>query len=645
MFRDLTSKIASFAISLALLIFATAVHAQQEELVRINMNNADIRNVIKWVSEQTNKNFIIDPRVKGRLSVLSNQPMTMDEAYQVFLTALDVYGFAVVESGDNVKVIPNAQARSSGLPIIGAFGADNQLHGELIIHVVSVENSKASDIVTLLRPLVPQTGHLAAFPSSNSVVIADRAHNIKRLVQLVQDIDKSGSLDVDIIPLEHADAKEVVDIIEPLFTSNKTTGVPLSFAVDARSNSILMTGTEQQRQDVVNLIDLLDKPLQGTGNTKVVYLNYIEAGEIKSVLEGLTGTLKKQTDGKEQIAGKSDVSIQVSETNNALIITASPSMLETIDEVIAELDIRRSQVLIEAIIAEVSDSFSQELEVAWLTEPTLRGGVSAANLTNSSSTAALSASDQSGAFFQSGLTWGFFRNASLRAFIRAIGSDNESNILSMPSVITLDNEEAEVLVGSNVPFLTGSQTSAASTTSNPFQTITREDVGITLKVTPKVSKAGTITLDVSQEVESVRAEGVAGAQDLVTDVRSITTQVLIEDEDILVLGGLLDDRVSLSETKIPVLGDLPLLGRFFKSSNETIRKQNLMVFIKPTIIDNEKLAGDQTKEKYEAIRELQEASAQVRKTKRLELPKYDDLTERPDSASKMLDQAEVELSE
>jgi len=603
---------------------ATAQSANNSGDVRINMNNAEIRSVIQWVAEKTNKNFIIDPRVKGRISVLSNQPMSMDQAYQVFLTALDVYGFAAVESGNNVKIIPNAQARSAGLPIVETFNNPDADNSELVLHVIKVNNISANEVVTILRPLVPQTGHLGAFPSSNSVIIADRANNINRLSKLVSYIDSTGDLDIEVIPLTHATAEDVVSVLQPLLKSGKASSdvTGINFATDARSNSILMTGNDDKRALVRDLIDSLDRPLQGTGNTKVVFLNYIDAEEIKPILDGMTGSI--QDDQKNASTADSGISIQSSETNNALIITAPPSILESIDAVIAELDVKRSQVMIEAIIVEVTDSFSNTLEILWGTSPTLSGGVSSANLLGSTSSA-LAVSDNPGAaLVQSGLNWGFFRNGSLRSLLHAVASDNNNNVLSTPSIITIDNEEAEILVGSNVPFVTGSQTSAATSTNNPFRTIQREDIGITLKITPKVSKQRTITLAVEQEVESVREEQISAAQDLITDKRSIKTNVLVDDGTILVLGGLIEDRTTRNQTKIPILGDIPLLGRFFSSDTKTTRKQNLMVFIKTTIIDDLSLAEKKTRESYNDIRDKQKGLGD--RKEKLTLPDFDTQT-------------------
>ncbi len=606
---------------------ATLAQTPGDEMVRINMNNANIREVIQWISEQTQKNFIIDPRVKGKLSVLSSQPMTMDEAYQVFLTALDVYGFAVVESGNNVKVIPNAQARASGLPIIESFSRAEAESAELVIHVVKINNIAAAEVVTVLRPLVPQTGHLAAFPNSNSVIIADRANNIQRLSDLIRQIDATGAIRVDVVPLNHATAEEVISVIEPLVASGQQGRNSVRFASDERSNSILMTGPEESRADVRRLIDSLDRPLQGAGNTKVIYLNYIDASEMAGILESLTGTIVEE--GKDAQLTAESVTIATSETTNALIVSAPPSILETIEGVIADLDVRRSQVLIETLIVEVSDNFSLNTEVLWATGNTsdgeISGAISSANLASSTTTGALASTTPAAAFIQSGFNWGFARNGSIRAVFRAIETDSSSNVLSRPTIITLDNEAAEVLVGSNVPFVTGSQVTAATTTTNPFQTIQREDIGITLKITPKINKNQTITLDIEQEVESFREQAVASATDIVTDKRSIKTQVLLNNTEMLVLGGLLEDRVSKTRTKVPILGDIPLVGRLFRGTTDSIDKQNLMVFVQPTILDDLEALDEATRERYEQMRELQQNNEdrRVRKEVDLVLPEWD----------------------
>ena len=568
-----------------------------EKKLKINMNNVDIKQVIQWMSEQTKKNFIVDPRVKGRVNVYSNQSMTLTEAYQVFLTMLDVYGFAAVESGNNIKILPNAQARSAGLPIIEQFSDTQADNSELVIHIIKIKNLSPEKIVTTLRPLVPQAGHLAALPESNSIIIADRANNINRLSELIRHLDISGDLTIKVIAIKYASAEDIVKVLLSLVKETKNGMIQL--AVDQRSNSILIAGAGERQEAVENLIAQLDRPLQGDGNTKVIFLNYINAEDIEPLLSSVAQSIQG---GKEITANNSEVKIQASKTTNALVVTAPPSIITSLEKVIAKLDIKRSQVLIEAIIVEVSESFSENLEVFWKTKEK----VVSSNFLNEPQNAS---SNPSSLINQSGFNLGFFKDGDLRGLLTMIKTDTRNNVLSTPSVITIDNEEAEMLVGKTVPFVTGSQLTNSTNNANgsysiPYRTIQREDVGITLKITPKISKVGTITLEIDQEVESVTETQISN-EGISTNKRSIKTNVLIEDGRILVLGGLIEDTKTVSQTKIPILGDIPLLGALFRGTLETISKQNLMVFIKPTIIDDLDVADQRTREKYKLIQRQQ----------------------------------------
>lgn len=574
-----------------------------ERKLKINMNNVDIKQVIQWMSEQTKKNFIVDPRVKGRVNVYSNQSMTLNEAYQVFLTTLDVYGFAAVESGNNIKILPNAQARSSGLPVIEQFSDSQADNSELVIHIIKIKNLNPEKIVTTLRPLVPQAGHLAALQESSSIIIADRANNINRLSKLIRHLDVSGDLTIKVIAIKHASAQDISKVLSSLIrVSNKDT---IQIAVDSRSNSILIAGAGERQDAVENLIAQLDRPLQGDGNTKVIFLNYINAEDIEPLLTSVAQSIQG---GKEKAANNSEVKIQASKTTNALVITAPPSIITSLENVIEELDIKRSQVLIEAIIVEVSEAFTQKLEVFWTNNADAQSLVSG-NFLSSTNTPTTVQNSSSTLLNQDGLNLGFFKDADIRGLLRMIKTDSRNNVLSTPSIITIDNEEAEMLVGKTVPFVTGSQlTSSANNSSSsysvPYRTIQREDVGITLKITPKISKAGTISLEIDQEVESVTETQISN-EGISTNKRSIKTNVLIEDGRILVLGGLIEDSKTVTQTKIPVLGDIPFLGALFRGTSETVSKQNLMVFIKPTIIDDLDVADQRTRAKYELIQRQQ----------------------------------------
>lgn len=566
-----------------------------QELLTINMRDADIGAVIQWIAEQTKKNIVVDPRVKGKVTVLANKAMSADQAYQVFLTMLDVYGYAATDAGGILRIFPAAQANSAPRNLVKEFQALGG--GEQIIYVYRANNISATRLAELLRPLLPASGHIAAFPEDNSFIIADESANVKRLVALVSQMDTTGNLDIEVIKLKHAGANDVAGLVQSLI--EKETGTLFSIASDLRSNSLLMSGDPATRDRVSKLIKQLDKPISDSGSTRVVYLHYLNAAEMVPILRGMSAA--KQTDSGTESVAKATISIEASESSNALIITAPPDILSMMSDVIAQVDIRRAQVLVEAIIVEVSKDFSQTIGIEWNTSLNNNDGVEA--VTNFGGRTVNSDGDVS--LLGTGLSLGFFRNGSLRVLAQALASENDANILSTPSILTLDNQEAEILVGSNVPFITGQSTSFSSTTENPFTTIERQDIGLTLKITPQINEGDAITLDILQEIETI-SPATSVATDIVTNKRSIKTKVLVDDETILVLGGLVSDDTQVLVNKVPFFGDLPLVGGLFRSTTDKIVKKNLMVFIHPVIVDSDKIAKNVTEKNYLLMKNLQE---------------------------------------
>ncbi len=592
---QLAKHVISCALLVLLLIHSGRLYAEEDnsEQLSINMRNADISAVIQWVAEQTNKKIIVDPRVKGNVTILANEAMSVEQAYQVFLAMLDVHGFAAAESGGILRIFPAAQAKTSPKALIEDF---NQLEGaEQILYTFKAERVSATKLVELLRPLLPSSGHIAAFPDSNSLLIADEATNVKRLVSMVRRIDETGDLEIETLGLEHAAAATVAGLVQSLIKPG--TGLAFSIVSDDRSNSLIMSGDPATRNRVRGLVKQLDKPIHGSGNTRVVYLHYLDAAELVPILRGMSlamqQDLKKETD--------SPISIEPSESANALIMTAPPYLLDEMENVIAQVDIRRAQVLVEAIIVEVSKDFSKNIGVEWNTSFNRNDGAEA--VTNFGLRGVNDDGDAT--VLGQGLNLGFFRNGNLRAVIQALANESDTNILSTPSILTLDNQEAEILVGSNVPFITGQITGSSSSTTDPFTTIERQDIGLTLKITPQVNEGDSITLDVLQEIESI-SDATTGARDIVTNKRSIKTKVLVEDEAILVLGGLVSDDVQQLENKVPFLGDIPLVGRLFKSTSNRVVKKNLMVFIHPVIVNSEEIAKRVSGKNYNLMKQLQE---------------------------------------
>jgi general secretion pathway protein D len=612
-----------FRIKLLLIIWLVLCLPAQAETVTLNLKDADISALISTVAEVTDRNFIIDPRVKGKVTVISTRPMDSDEVYQVFLSILKVHGFAAVPSGEVIKIVPDVNAKQDGIP---TASDDTPGRGdEMVTRVVQVDNVAAAQLVPILRPLVPQQGHLAAYPATNVLIISDRARNVERLLTIIRRIDQVSDSEIEVITLEHASAVEVVRVLTSL--NRAVPGAKGAAAqsagnvlvADERTNSVLLGGERTSRLRMRAIISHLDTPLDSGGNTDVVYLRYAVASEIVDTLLGVGKIEEKEaTQGKAAAVPRGEFDIQADEATNALVITAPPDIMRTIKRVISQLDIRRAQVLVEAIIAEVTDKTARELGVQWVFNGAKdsSGPVGIVNFTNSGSLIADvingAASVADGGSFPSivdnaligfGKTSGSF---NYLAVMNALSSDTNNNILSTPTLVTLDNEEAEIIIGENVPFVTGSFTStgASDGATNPFQTIQREDVGLTLKIKPQINEGDALRLEIEQEVSNI-ADSVAGAADIITNKRSIKTNVMVDDDQVVVLGGLIEEKVSESIQKVPLLGDIPILGYLFKSTTADVTKTNLMVFIHPVILRDDAMANNYTNSKYNYIRALQ----------------------------------------
>jgi general secretion pathway protein D len=608
------------------------------QTVTLNFKDADIQSVIGWMAEQTGKNFIIDPRVKSKVTIISGKPLNKDELYQVFLSVLDVHGFAAVPSGDVIKIVPSINAKQSGVPVATAnnFGRGD----EVITRVIPLENVPAAQLVPILRPLIPQQGHMVAYPPSNVLIISDHAANIDRIAEIISRVDlPSAENEVEVIPLQHASAAEVARILTALQQQNQQIAQKqggqlegrTTIIADERTNSILLGGGKSNRLQMRALISHLDIPLEREGNIHVVYLRYANAKELVPVLTGIGQKVAQEVQtGKghpvatraRSTASSPTFDIQADESTNALVITASLEVFRSLQAVIRQLDVRRAQVLVEGIIAEISLNKAAQLGIQWAVDGT-PGGHGPIGFTNFASGTSSSLSSIAGAALSGaasaatavggapeGLTLGIGRfnssNLNFGALIHALQGDGSTNVLSTPTLLTLDNQEAEIVVGQNVPFVTGSYSSVSnsSTVSNPFQTIQRQNVGIDLKVKPQINEGNTIKLDVEQKVDSLAASS-AGAADLITNTRSIKTTVLVDDGQVVVLGGLIKDDLKESVQKVPGLGDLPLLGGLFRYKSTTKDKTDLMVFLHPVIMRDEALLANISGSKYDYMRAKQ----------------------------------------
>jgi general secretion pathway protein D len=628
------ARLIAFAVACALTWGAAPAQqpaqGQQQTTITPAFRDADLTQIIEAVSQITGKTFIVDPRVRAQVTILSSTPMSPEAFYETFLSILQVHGFVAVPAGNSIKIIPDANARQGP----GQADLPERINGgsdEFITQVIGVRNVSAAQLVPVLRPLIPQYGHLVAYPPSNMLIISDRASNVSRMMRIIQRIDLGGDEEIDIVRLENASAAEIVRVVNALNQGPgqqaEAAGTGARLVADDRTNSVLISGEKAQRLRLRTLVTHLDTPLETGGDTRVRYLNYADAeqiaGKLKEQVTGITQAAPGApgAQGGPQAAADRSTTIWADKQTNALVVTAPPKIMRSIMGVVDKLDIRRLQVLVEAILVEVSENKTSELGVNWAvgntdsdsTVPigTFNQNVGGASI--GSIAAAISDPDNiDPSLLPSGLTLGAGRfldsGTNFAVLLRALRGDAHTNILQTPSIITLDNEEAEIKVAQEVPFLTGSFSNTGVSNQqgqvNPFQTIQREEVGTILKITPQINEGDAVMLKIEQEDSSVAA-GTQGAVDLVTNKRTVTTTVLVDDGGVVVLGGLITDTARENENRVPILGSIPIIGELFKTRFGNKEKRNLMLFIRPTIIRDGAQAAIETNAKYNVVRNQQ----------------------------------------
>jgi general secretion pathway protein D len=617
---------------------------QEGATITPNYKDADLGQIIQAVGEVTGKNFIIDPRVNAKVTMVSSTPMSAAAFYEAFLAVLQVYGYVAVPAGKVIKIVPNTDLRQ--LPANDLPNSVSSSSDEIVTQIVTLKNVSAAQLVPMLRPLVPTYGHLAAYPGGNMLIISDRASNVSRVVHIIERMDEAGDEPIEVIALHNAGAADVVKTVNSLSSGAGTEGAALAKVVaDDRTNSVLLTGERSARLRLKALIINMDTPTASGGDVQVRYLRYADAEKIADKLKGQATASAKAQGGPpaaNPAAGSSGSNVDASVTiwadvaTNALIITAPPKIMKSLMGVIDKLDIRRAQVQVEAIIVEVDVNKSSNLGVQWLLfgqgNSTVPAGVinlpgtgtsivdlAAAALgftqgttstttvpgvvgtpTISSSTVGTGATVAVGRVVNNGV--------SFAALIQALRSDGSSNIISTPSLITMNNEEAEVKVTQEIPLITGSfssTTASVAGTTSPFQTIQREEVGTILKVTPHINEGNSVQLKIEQEDSSPGAK-LTDSADISTNKRSIKTTVLIEDGGIIVLGGLMSDTVTESEDRVPGLGAIPIIGNLFKSRSGSRMKKNLVVFIRPRIMRDADSTESTSEAAYNEMRRSQQ---------------------------------------
>jgi general secretion pathway protein D len=596
-----------------------------------NFKNTEISEFINIVSKNLKRTMIVDPNVRGKISVRSYDLLTEEQYYQFFLNVLQVYGYAVVEMPSGIlKIVRAKDAKTSNIPVVQGTRFDGD---EMITRVMPVYNVPVRELAPILRQLNDQAGggNVVSHDASNVMMLTGRAAVVNRLVEIIERVDKAGDEEVEIVKLKYASASEMVRIIDSI---NKSTGKANAgkseprVVADDRTNSIMISGDIKARQRLINLIERMDSELETSGNTRVIFLNYSKADELVKVLQGVSASIQAEEQGttKGRPANNRSVSIDAHEDSNALVITAEPDMMRSLEEVIRQLDVRRAQVQVEAIIVEVFEGDGTTLGVQWANE---KGGgqqftngvvgigslgvavdqaqdeiITGTVIGSETGTVSPTETTQLGDISAlasllgglNGLLVGGVKDG-WGAVLQAVSTDTNSNILSTPSLTTLDNEEAFFIVGQEVPVITGSTTGSAN--ANPFQSVDRKEVGIKLKVTPQINEGDAVQLAIEQEVSTVSG---ATSVDIIVNKREIKTTVIVDDGGTIVLGGLIDEDVQESVSKVPLLGDIPFLGYLFKSTTTSKRKRNLMVFIRPTILRDGVTMNAISHRKYNYIR-------------------------------------------
>lgn len=597
----------------------------QEQTWTVSFKDVDIVEVVKFVQEVTGKPMIVDPKVRGPIRVIANKPLNKRELYDLFLAVLDVHGFTAFESDGVVRIVVNREARNLPIPNEQTVTSKNDGY---VTQIIQLNNISAAKVLAAVRPLVPQYAHLTAYEPSNALIISDTRANIARINDLILQMDKAAVLATDVVQLRYAQATDVVAMITQLEKPDPNRGVTTSppiVVADKRINAVIVSGDEMSRQRIKGVVESLDRPQTKNANVRVVYLKYAKAADVAKVLTGMS---QGQNQGaKPGEGGGGQTNVQADEATNSVLITADSDNLQSLMAVVDQLDIRRAQVLVEAIIVEITSGANKEMGVQWMYADNKNGfGASNDGSTNLATlgSGALKVRSDDQAVHDTGIaelakglssvngqafgTAFLGERTSFMGLLKMLQEDSGTNILSTPNLLTTDNTKAKISVGQKVPFKQGSYTqtgtgSGSGSIGSPYTTYQREDVGITLEVTPHINEGSSVVLDIDQEVSSI--SNLNAADGVITNQRKIKTQILTADGQTVVLGGLIRDDVLTGATRVPLLGSIPLVGHLFRTQSSKKTKTNLLVFIRATVIRDDEMLVGATAEKYSAIRDFQ----------------------------------------
>jgi len=578
----------------------------------INMKDADIREFASDIAKISNKTIILDPRVKGKVTVISQQDLKVGEAYAVFLSTLRVHGFTAIENDGVVKVMPESGARSD-------YSSSLSSPDSLTTAVIRLQQASARTLAPLIKPIINKQGHITAYEPTNTIILADYVGNIERIKSLLLNLDKNPGDTFELVSLKNTSSNEITRILNSSYQGSDNSKRNFSVQSVESSNSVLLRGQSGVLNQIKDVIKRLDSSTPKNSNLRVIYLKYANAEEISGILKEVSETLEMEGASVGSAKEKS-TSISFHKETNSLIISAQPDILESLQSVIAQLDIRRAQVLVEALIVELSDNLAKDLGVQYLfTGDGENQPVAIQNFGNqdpnlisivgseSSDDANLSATAATSLLNIQGLAIGVGKikndGESFAAILNLVSQDANSNILSTPSVMTMDNETSSIVVGQEIPVTTGETLSANN--SNPFRSVNRQEVGVKLEVKPQINEGNAVKMEINQEVSSIFGPITPNSTDLITNTRKIQTTVMVETGETIILGGLIDDDVQESVKKVPILGNIPLVGRLFQSTSTSRTKRNLIVFLRPTIVRDSDEIRSISNRKYNYFEALQ----------------------------------------
>tara|TARA_X000000950_G_scaffold109937_1_gene138616 strand:- start:722 stop:2608 length:1887 start_codon:yes stop_codon:yes gene_type:complete len=589
-----------------------------EQTWQMATRNADIQEFVAQVAKITGKTFVVDPKLKGQVNVVSETPLGKDGVYELFLSVLRLQNYTAVPSGEVIRIQQSATGKQTpGAP----GGAENAAPEELVTEIIAVQNVKSEELLKILRPLIPQYGHIGSVSQPNVIILSDHADNIIRLKAIIADIDVAQTNDIVMVPLQEAWVGNIVDILEKVAPDqlgpNAQGPQRIQIIANERNNSLVLRGQTGAIAELIQIIEKLDRPTTTNDATQVVMLNHGDAENVANILESLVG----QRDGGESSKTGSAITIQPDTSLNAIVVRADPTAMNEILSIVQRLDTSRAQVLIEAAIVEITltDNLSAGIEMAGadsrgksvpLVSTALGGGLAGllANLGKTDGTFNQNVLNSLGAISQPTVAAAKIDldGISFGAVVTALASMENANLLSTPSIVTLDNTEAKILVGQEVPFRSGSFTTTTDGSNNPFTTVTREDVGIELTVTPHVYDNREVRMEVAQNISNVLNNTVSNSTfaDVVTSKRSIETTVLANSGETIILGGLIQDDVTDTDKRVPVLGSIPIMGNLFKSKTKRQTKTNLVVFIRPTVIASSDEGSDIATQRLDGIWEV-----------------------------------------